>query len=85
MVVRGYPGTTPVTMEDCIRLAQAVRRGAPNTFCIGDLPFMSCQLSDDETDDTSNANSGCNVVAFAPIPGVLLVPLYLLTRRGGNS
>lgn len=35
-------------MEDCIRHSQAVRRGAPNTFCIGDLPFMSYQLSDEE-------------------------------------
>ena len=33
-------------MEDCISYCQAVRRGAPNTFCIGD---MSCQISDQET------------------------------------
>lgn len=48
MVVLGYPGTIPVTMEDCIRHSQAVRRGAPYTFCIGDLPFMSYQLNDEE-------------------------------------
>jgi len=47
MVVLGYQGTIPVTMEDCIRHSQAVRRGAPNTFCIGDLPFMSYQISDE--------------------------------------
>jgi len=46
MVVLGYPGTVPVTMDDCIRHSQAVRRGAPNTFCIGDLPFLSYQVSD---------------------------------------
>ena len=28
--------------------ADAVRRGAPNTFVIGDMPFMSYQLSDQE-------------------------------------
>ncbi len=48
MVVLGYQGTVPVTMEDCIRHSQAVRRGAPNTFCIGDLPFLSYQTSDSE-------------------------------------
>jgi 3-methyl-2-oxobutanoate hydroxymethyltransferase len=48
MVVLGYQGTIPVTMEDCISHCQAVRRGAPNTFCIGDLPFMSYQISDED-------------------------------------
>ena len=48
MVVLGYPGTVPVTMDDCIRHSQAVRRGAPNTFCIGDLPFLSYQVSDED-------------------------------------
>jgi len=48
MVVLGYQGTVPVTMEDCISHCQAVRRGAPNTFCIGDMPFMSYQISDQE-------------------------------------
>ncbi len=35
-------------MEDCIRHCQAVRRGAPNTFVIGDMPFMSYQVSDED-------------------------------------
>jgi 3-methyl-2-oxobutanoate hydroxymethyltransferase len=48
MVVLGYAGTIPVTMEDCISHCQAVRRGAPNTFCIGDMPFMSYQVSVEE-------------------------------------
>jgi len=48
MVVLGYQSTIPVTMEDCIRHCQAVRRGAPNTFVIGDMPFMSYQISDEE-------------------------------------
>lgn len=48
MVVLGYHGTIPVTMDDCIRHCQAVRRGAPNTFCIGDMPFMSYQISDED-------------------------------------
>ncbi|NLZ92108.1 MAG: 3-methyl-2-oxobutanoate hydroxymethyltransferase [Clostridiales bacterium] len=48
MVVLGYAGTIPVTMEDCISHCQAVRRGAPNTYVIGDMPFGSYQVSDEE-------------------------------------
>jgi len=48
MVVLGYQGTVPVTMEDCISHCQAVRRGAPNIFCIGDMPFLSYQISEPE-------------------------------------
>lgn len=48
MVVLGYQGTVPVTMEECIIHCQAVRRGAPNTFVIGDMPFGSYQISDEE-------------------------------------
>lgn len=48
MVVLGYNGTIPVTMDDCISHCQAVRRGAPNTYVIGDMPFGSYQTSDEE-------------------------------------
>jgi 3-methyl-2-oxobutanoate hydroxymethyltransferase len=48
MCVYGYPGTVPVTMDQCIVHCEAVRRGAPNTFIIGDMPFMSYQVSDEE-------------------------------------
>lgn len=41
MIVYGYRGTTPVTMDMCINHCQAVRRGAPNTYVIGDMPFGS--------------------------------------------
>jgi 3-methyl-2-oxobutanoate hydroxymethyltransferase len=48
MCVYGYPGTTPVTMDQCIVHSEAVRRGAPNTFVVGDMPFMSYQISPQE-------------------------------------
>ena len=48
MVVLGYPGTIPVTMDDCISHCKAVRRGAPNTFIMGDMPFGSYQVSDSQ-------------------------------------
>ena len=45
MCVYGYKGTVPVTMDQMIYHSDAVRRGAPNTFVIGDMPFMSYQVS----------------------------------------
>jgi len=48
MVVLGYNCTIPVTMEDCISHCKAVKRGAPNTWVIGDMPFMSYQKSDEQ-------------------------------------
>ncbi len=46
MCVYGYKGTIPVTMDQCIVHCEAVRRGAPQTFIVGDMPFMSYQTSD---------------------------------------
>jgi len=48
MCVYGYEGTIPVTMDQCIYHSEAVRRGAPNTFVIGDMPFLSYQVSVEE-------------------------------------
>lgn len=48
MCVYGYKGTVPVTMDQMIYHSQAVRHGAPNTFVIGDMPFMSYQSSTDK-------------------------------------
>ena len=45
MVQLGYENTIPVTMEECLIHCRAVRRGAPATWCIGDMPFMSYQVS----------------------------------------
>lgn len=46
MCVYGYEGTMPVTMDQMIWHTEAVRRGAPNTFVIGDMPFLSYQTTD---------------------------------------
>ncbi len=45
MAVYGYAGTLPVTMDQCICHAEAVRRGAPRTFVIGDMPFGAYHAS----------------------------------------
>jgi 3-methyl-2-oxobutanoate hydroxymethyltransferase len=44
-VVLGMDSTVPVTMDDMIRSCQAVRRGISTPFFIGDMPFLSYQVS----------------------------------------
>jgi len=45
MCVYGYAGTVRVTMEQCLLHCEAIRRAAPNTFIVGDMPFLSYQTS----------------------------------------
>ena len=45
MTMQGYSDTLPVTMEEMITYGRSVVRGAPNTFVIMDMPFMSYQVS----------------------------------------
>jgi 3-methyl-2-oxobutanoate hydroxymethyltransferase len=45
MVVLGYENTLPVTMEDMLHHCRAVARGAKSAMLIGDMPFMSYQIS----------------------------------------
>lgn len=47
MTMLGYDKTLPVTMDDMIRHTQAVRRGAPMAFLVGDMPYMSYQPSNE--------------------------------------
>lgn len=56
-VILGYDSTYPVTMEDMLIHCKAVRRGAPNTFIVGDMPFMSYQISDEQA--VENAGRFC--------------------------
>jgi 3-methyl-2-oxobutanoate hydroxymethyltransferase len=48
MCVYGYNSTVPVTMDQCIVHTEAVRRGAPNCFVVGDMPLGSYQVSDED-------------------------------------
>jgi 3-methyl-2-oxobutanoate hydroxymethyltransferase len=47
MCILGYENTIPVTMEESLTMCKAARRGAPNTYIVGDMPFMSYQESDE--------------------------------------
>jgi 3-methyl-2-oxobutanoate hydroxymethyltransferase len=52
-VVYGYSGTLPVTMDQMIYHTEAVRRGASNTFVVGDMPFLSYQKSVEDAIDNA--------------------------------
>ena len=65
MTMLGYDSTLPVTMDDMIRHASAVRRGAPNTFIVGDMPYMSYQPSVESAIRNAGrfmAEAGCDAI-----------------------
>ena len=45
MVVLGYDGTVPVSMDEMVHHIKPVVRGAKNTLIVGDMPFMSYNVS----------------------------------------
>lgn len=65
MTILGHDNTLPVTMEDMIRHAAAVRRGAPSPFVVGDMPYMSYQASTESAIRNAGrfmAEAGCDAV-----------------------
>jgi 3-methyl-2-oxobutanoate hydroxymethyltransferase len=65
MTMLGYSGTLPVTMEDMVRHIQAVRRGCPTRWVVGDMPYMSYQPSDETAVRNAGrlmAETGCDAV-----------------------
>lgn len=65
MTVLGYDSTLPVTMDVMIPHAQAVRRAAPGAFLVGDMPYMSYQISIEKAIANAGrymAEAGCDAV-----------------------
>ena len=65
MTMLGYDSTLPVTMDDMIRHASAVRRGAPTAFVVGDMPYMSYQPSNEIAVKNAGrfmAEAGCDAI-----------------------
>ncbi len=65
MCVYGYSGTIPVTMDQMIYHSECVRRGAPNVFVVGDMPFMSYQSSVEKAVENSGRflkEAGCDAI-----------------------
>ena len=65
MTVLGYPSTVPVSLDEMLMLAAAVRRGLTTPLLIGDMPFGSYEVSDEQA--VTNAQrfvkeAGCDAV-----------------------
>jgi len=84
MCIYGYEGTVPVTMDQCIYHSEAVRRGAPNTFVIGDMPFLSYQVSvEDSIRNAGRFFKEANVDAIKLEGGVRVCPQIRAIADGG--
>ena len=65
MTVLGYPSTVPVETDELLVLAKAVRRGLRTPFLVGDLPFGSYEVSDEQAIQTAMRfvkEAGCDAV-----------------------
>ncbi len=65
MVVLGYESTVPVTMEEMLHHCRAVRRGVRYAFLVGDMPFMSYNISREEAIRNAGRflkETGCDAV-----------------------
>ncbi|MCL1792001.1 MAG: 3-methyl-2-oxobutanoate hydroxymethyltransferase [Peptococcaceae bacterium] len=65
MTVFGHEGTLKMTMDPMIMHSQAVRLGAPTAFLVGDMPYMSYQISPQEAIRHAGrfmAEAGCDAV-----------------------
>jgi 3-methyl-2-oxobutanoate hydroxymethyltransferase len=65
MTVLGYPSTVPVTLDELLMLAAATRRGLETPFLVGDMPFGSYEVSNEQA--VTNAQrfvkeAGCDAV-----------------------
>ncbi len=65
MTVLGYPSTVPVSTDEMLMLASAVRRGLRTPLLVGDLPFGSYEGSDEQAIATAQRfikEAGCDAV-----------------------
>jgi 3-methyl-2-oxobutanoate hydroxymethyltransferase len=65
MVVLGYPGTEPVSMDEMIMLGKAVRRGLKTPLMVGDMPMGSYEASNELAVQSAQRmvkETGCRVV-----------------------
>src|SRR5919112_1839606 len=65
MTVLGYPSTVPVTLDELLVLAAAVRRGLSTPLLVGDLPFGSYEVSNEQAIQTAQRfvkEAGCDAV-----------------------
>src|ERR687891_1442740 len=65
MTVLGYPSTVPVSLEEMLMLAAAARRGLTTPLLVGDMPFGSYEVSNEQAVATAQRfvkDAGCDAV-----------------------
>ncbi len=65
MTMLGYKNTIPVTMDEMLHFAKSVTRGVKSAMVIGDMPFMSYQMSNESAVHNASrflAEAGCEAV-----------------------
>ena len=78
MTVLGYPSTVPVSTDEMLMLAAAVRRGLETPLLVGDLPFGSYEASDELAIATAQRfvkEAGCFSIVFEAIPAAVAAEL----------
>lgn len=64
-VCLGHASTLPATVEHMVTIAEAVRRGAPHAFLVGDMPFLSYQVRPEDAIRNAGlfmVRAGCDCV-----------------------
>ncbi len=73
MVVLGYDSTTPVTLDEMLHHAKAVRRGVTRALLVGDMPFLSLRSGSDVAVQSAARfvqEAGCDAVKLEWKPGI---------------
>jgi 3-methyl-2-oxobutanoate hydroxymethyltransferase len=85
MTVLGYPSTVGVALDEMLVLARATRRGLRNPFLIGDLPFGSYEVSDEQAVQTALRfvkEAGCDAVKLEGGGAVSVARARAITQAG---
>ena len=85
MTVLGYDSTVPVELDELLMLAKAVRRGLKTPFLVGDLPFGSYEVSDEQAVQTAFRfvkEAGCDAVKLEGGGTTSVARAQAITRAG---
>jgi len=78
-VILGYPNTIQVSLEEMILFSKAVKRGAPRSFVVADLPFGCCYSVDEGVKSSKELFQKSGVEAIK-IEGAFPIHLEIIKR-----